>query len=96
MAGGGVPFTVIAAMVIGASKREILSEKLPLDLVFVSVCMCSQMGGECSGKMGAVSQPNETNLLNAHTHTYTQSAIGPVEVPYNWVSFPGQETCSLD
>lgn len=40
MAGGGVPFTVIAAMVIGASKREILSEKLPLDLVFVSVCMC--------------------------------------------------------
>lgn len=61
-------------MVIGASKREILSEKLPLDLVFVSVCMCSQMGGECGGKMGAVSQPNETNLLNAHTHTHTHRA----------------------
>lgn len=57
-------------MVIGASKREILFEKLPLDLPFLCVCVCSQMGGVCGEKMGAVSQPNETNLLSAHTYTH--------------------------
>lgn len=98
--GGRIPFTVIAAIAIGVSKREILFEKLPLDLTFMCMCMCVcvsfQMGGKCCGKMEAVSQPNETNVLRAHTHTHTQKAIGAVEVPYNWVSFPGQQTCSLD
>ena len=78
-------------MAIGASQEEILSEKLPLDLVSVRVCVCgcacacacacvcvcvcvcSQMGGVRGRKMGAVSQPNETNLLSAHTHTHTHT-----------------------
>lgn len=73
-----LPFTVIAAIAIWTSKKDILFEKLPLDLVCLRACMCVyvclQMGGKCNGKMGAVSQPNETNLLGAHTHTHAHRA----------------------
>lgn len=54
------------------------------------LCVCFQMGGKCWGKMGAVSQLNETNLVCAHTHTQTHRVpLGPWKC--HIIGFPFQD-----